>query len=186
MRLGNLRLGMPLDLDDPAVIVRYNISNISRAVSNRGIPFRQFYFGPNRADTEDFHISEGTVVNGVVDLLSKTWVWPWETEEEMQKGFQCLSALFGEMHDKHRDELVKHSRFVQFIHSPGMDAGVKVYPNNTAMAVQQAIMICLQHGQRALARVIFCEDNDLNTVYTLEMHPKESKFQFSEVITLRN
>ena len=186
MTVGDLRLGMPLNLDDPTVISRYNISNIRSAVSNTGRSFQQFYFGPDWFDTKDLHISEGIVVNGVVDMLSKTWVWPWRTEEEMQKGFQCLSALFGEMHDKHRNELVKHSQFIQCVYSPGMDAGIRVYPNNTAMAVQQAIMFCLQQGQRALARVVFCEDNDLNTVYTLEMHSKEAKFQFSEVIILRN
>ena len=186
MTLGDLKLGMPLNLDDSTVISRYNISNIRSAVSNSGRPFRQFSFGPDMFDTEDFHISEGIVVNGVVDLLSQTWIWPWRTEEEMQKGFLCLSAMFGEKHDKHCKELFKHSQFISRVYSPGMSAGVGVYPNNTAMAVQHAIMFCLQHGQRALARVIFCEDNDLNTVYTLEMHPKDAKFQFSESITFRN
>ena len=186
MTLGDLRLGMPLNLDDPAEVSQYKIRNVRSAVSNSGRAFKQFVFGPSMFDTEDMHVTEGIWVNGYVDSLMKIWVLPYRTEADMQKIFQGLSTMFGEMHDKRFQEVSQRTRLVQRVFSPSMDIGFKAYPNNTAMAVQHAIMTCVQHNQRIMARVIFCEEDDLNTAYTLELYPSESKFQLSELITLRN
>lgn len=186
MTLGELRLGMPLNLDDQFVISKYRIKSIRKGVSNGGRAFRQFSFGPSMSDTEDMHISEGIEVNGVVDSLIKTWVLPYQNEAEMQKVFQMSSAAFGELYNAHLRELSKRTHLIQQVYNQSMEVGVKAYPNNMAMAVQAAIMSCLQLGRRIMARVIFCEDDGLNTSYTLELHPSESKFQLSELITLRN
>lgn len=186
MILGDLKLGMSLNLDDPAVVSRYKIRNIRSAISNSDRAFKQFAFGKSMADTEDMHISEGILVDGHVDSLMKIWVGPYQSEEEPQKTFYCLSAMFGELYYKHLQVLSKRTKLIQQIYSPSMDAGIKAYPNNMSMAVQQAIMTCVQLGQRIMARVIFCEEENLNTAYTLELHPAESKFQLIELITLRN
>lgn len=186
MTLGDLRLGMPLNLDDQAVISKYRIKNIRNGVSNGGRAFRQFSFGPSRFDTEDGHIFEGVEVDGLVDCLIKSWMLPYQTEGELQEVFHGLSAMFGELYNKHLQELSKRTKFITQIYSPDMEIGVKAYPKNMAMAVQAALMSCLQLGRRIMARVIFCEADDLNTSYTLELCPAESKFQLSELITLRN
>ena len=71
MTLGDLRLGMPLNLDDPAEVSQYKIRNVRSAVSNFGRAFKQFVFGPSMFDTEDMHVTEGIWVNGYVDSLMK-------------------------------------------------------------------------------------------------------------------
>jgi|SRR5574344_336912 hypothetical protein len=189
MTLGDLRLGMSLNLDDPAVISRYKIRNIRSAISDSGRAFKQFAFGPSMFDTEDMHVTEGIWENGYVDSLMKIWVLPYRTEEEMQKIFQGLSAMFGEMHDKHLKQVKETQQcttVVQRVFSHSLVVGVEAYPDNMAMAVQHAIMMCVQLGQRIMARVIFCEENDLNTGYTLELYPAASKFQLTKLITFRN
>lgn len=186
MTLGELRLGMQLNLDDQLVISKYRIKNIRKGVSNGGRAFRQFSFGPSMFDTEDMHISEGIEENGVVDSLIKSWVIPYQNESEMQKVFQMSSAAFGELYNTHLRELSKRTHSIPQVYNQSMMVGIKAYPNNMAMAVQAAIISCLELGQRIMARVIFCEDDDLNTSYTLELYPAESKFQLSELITLRN
>ena len=186
MTLGDLKLRMPLNLEDPAVVSRYKIRNIRSAISDSGRAFKQFAFGQSMADTEDMHMSEGILVDGHVDSLMKIWVGPYQSEEELQQTFYCLSAMFGELYYKHLQVLSKRTKLIQKIYSPSMDAGIKAYPNNMAMAVQHALMMCVQLEQRIMARVIFCEEDGLNTGYTLELYPSESKFQLTELITFRN
>lgn len=186
MKLGDLYLGMSLNLDDQLVVSKYHIRNIRVGISNGGQSFRQFSFGPSRFDTKDGHASEGIEVNGVVDSLIKSWVLPYRTEAELQEEFRTLSAMFGELYNNHLQDLSQRTKLIEQIYSPNMEIGIKACPGNMAMAVQQAIMSSLQLGQRIMARVIFCEPGDLNTSYTLELCPMESMFQLSELITLRN
>lgn len=185
MVLGTLRLGMRLDLDDQSVVSQYHITNIRTGVSDSGRVFRQFSFGPGIFDSEDRHISEGIEVNGFVDSLIKAWVLPYRTETEMQKVFHLSSSLFGELYYKHLEEVSKRTTCI-LTYSQGLEAAIKVYPDNMAMAVQLAILSCVQSGNRVMARLIFFEDNDLNTSYTLELLPSELKFQLSEFITIRD
>lgn len=189
MTLGDLKLRMPLNLEDPAVVSRYKIRNIRSAISDSGQAFKQFAFGPSMFDTEDMHVSEGIWENGHVDSLMKIWVRLYRTEEDMQKIFQGMSAMFGEKHDKHLNQVKEKQQrttVVQRVFSHSLCVGVKAYPNNMAMAVQHALMMCVQLEQRIMARVIFCEEDGLNTGYTLELYPSESKFQLTELITFRN
>ena len=47
-------------------------------------------------------------------------------------------------------------------------------------------MSCIQAGIRPLARIIYVEEEDFNTVYELELFPSRRMFQLRETITLRN
>lgn len=181
-----IKLGMSLDLDDPTIISRYGISNVRAAVSNLGRPFKQFSFGPSMFETNDMHISEGVVVNGLVDALMKTWSLSYHSEKEMHMSFEWMSKMFGRLYDQHMQELSKKTKFIAQSFSSNLELGRKAYPNSMALAVGQAIVSSQQAGHRTMARVIFFEDEDLNTVYILELHPTASKFQLQELITRRN
>ena len=133
-------------------------------------------------DTQEMCITEGIVVDGIVDSLMRTWLWSWKMEDQLQKGLFCLSALFAERSDAH----AKKSPCLTTSMDETMYAAMARHPGKTGLAVQQAIMSCIQAGIRPLARIIYVEEEDFNTVYELELFPSRRMFQLRETITLRN